>query len=236
MKSLLVEKKPISLSQKLMATTAVIAIASLAFVLFSAPIPEPYTTPLKTMKVSEPLYVKGNGSITSENIDYISSPYSGVIQSISVKEGQLIKPSQLLTQIKNHELELERVETQFARDDLKASAEIKLSELQQTKFTKASELKRLKAIRVLKRTEMEAIKQLQEQGIVSQLDAKKAELALSLAELELETNKVNIHRLSVRSPDKRKIYKIASSLKITSSSFCQPYQTHSTLSRSSRPW
>jgi len=188
MKSLLKEKK--QYSSKVIISAALLGsclIGLIYLVWFSKPIPEKFLTIVKSELLTESLNIKGSGIITTESIDFVSAPYSGVVELIDVKEGQLVQQNQPMISIKNHELELELLETKFARDELAAESKLKMSELKQNKLNKESEITKLEAIRELKLTEIKAIKELEQQGIISKLDSRKAMLELSLAKLELES-------------------------------------------------
>ncbi len=188
MQQYLVEKTelPLRIKKIYLICFSVFICVTLYFILTkNSSLPKEYTRILVVESLTEEVKVKGIGSIIPQNTLLISAPDNGHILNLNIRLGQVVKKGQLLTKIKNYELEQNLQDAQYHLINLRSEVVLKESDLEIRKNQLEIEFSRIKNTMNKYTLELNANNELVTKGVVSKIQFEQSKMNYEQAKLDV---------------------------------------------------
>jgi multidrug resistance efflux pump len=182
------EKPEYTIKTKVLAAVGVgVFICALLFLLFNknSGIPKEYNQLLAVKSKVESAQITGIGAIVPHNKVLISAPSKGHILSLQIRAGQVVQKGQVLTKIKNYELERDLQEAKYYLVNLRSEVTLKKSDLQIRKNKLETDLMQRINTKKKQKLELDAYNKLVEKGIISKIKFLQSQMTYEQASLDV---------------------------------------------------
>ncbi|WDE04394.1 HlyD family efflux transporter periplasmic adaptor subunit [Thalassomonas viridans] len=190
MQQYLIEKQP-TLKQKKTWAGIIIAIALLIILFLGTNsqdnFPKEFNKIAEVKSSRDIVKIKGIGSIVPRSKTLVAAPDNGHIIDLKIRPGQEINQGEVLTKIKNYQLEQELQKASYDLDNLRAEVTLKQSDLQINKHQLQARLTQAINTEKKQRLELDAYEKLIKEGIVSRIKFEQAQMNALQASMDVKS-------------------------------------------------
>jgi len=133
--------------------------------------------------------VRGSGTLVPEDIRWITSTTAGRVERLTLRAGATVTPTSVILELTNPDLKQQVLSGEMAWKSAVAQFENAKATLRGTRLNQENAVKDAESQYNLALADLEANKQLQEQGLVAQLTIKQKQSVLDTAKNKLELAK-----------------------------------------------
>jgi HlyD family secretion protein len=133
--------------------------------------------------------VHGSGTLVPEDIRWITSTTSGRVEALVLHPGATVRPDSVILELSNPDLKQNALNAELAWKSALAQYENAKASLRGSRLTQENAVKDAESQSALAREQLDANKQLADQGLISQLTVKQLQAALDTAKNKLDLAK-----------------------------------------------
>jgi HlyD family secretion protein len=133
--------------------------------------------------------VHGSGTLVPEDIRWITSTTSGRVERLVLQPGAIVKPDSVILELSNPDLKQNAQNAELAWKSAIAQDENAKASLRGSRLTQENAVKDAESQSSWAQAQLDANKQLAEQGLISQLTVKQLQAALDTAMNKLDLSK-----------------------------------------------
>jgi HlyD family secretion protein len=147
----------------------------------------PWIEPVKRGQMTR--NVHGSGTLVPEDIRWITSTTSGRVERLVLQPGATVRPDSVILELSNPDLKQNALNAELAWKSALAQYENAKASLRGSRLTQENAVKDAESQSALAREQLDANKQLADQGLISQLTVKQLQAALDTAKNKLDLAK-----------------------------------------------
>jgi HlyD family secretion protein len=137
--------------------------------------------------------VHGSGTLVPEDIRWIAATTAGRVETLVLRPGAIVRPESVMLELSNPDLRQDAQSAELAWKAAIAQLENKRASLRAQRLTLENAVKDAQSQYTLAREDLDANRQLADQGLVSQLTVKQKQAVVDTAGNRLELAKQQLH-------------------------------------------
>ena len=147
----------------------------------------PWIEPVKRGEMIRNIH--GSGTLVPEDIRWIASTTSGRVERLVLRPGAIVKPDSVILELSNPDLQQSARNAELALNSAMAQLENQRASLRTSRATQENAVKDAESQYTLAREDLDANRQLADQGLVSQLTVKQKQSVVDTAKNRLDLSK-----------------------------------------------